>query len=103
MIWSYLIHLGTHMWADKDGMLYGRSETPRGLMDKAEDKLRCNKEEWIALTNAVAEMGVAGKLDHPAYRCGDLVCSLPCYKCGSLAICKMECFPLSICFLQCWF
>lgn len=58
MIWSYLIHLGTHMWADKDGMLYGRSETPRGLMDKAEDKLRCNKEEWIALTNAVAEMGV---------------------------------------------
>lgn len=57
MIWSYLIHLGTHMYADKDGMLYGRTKTPRGSMDKAEDKLRCEKDAWIALTNEIAKMG----------------------------------------------
>ena len=58
MIWSYLIHLGTHMWADKDGSLYNRNTTPRGLMNLAQDKMRCEKDEWIALTNAIAERGL---------------------------------------------
>lgn len=58
MIWSYLIHLGTHMWADKDGKLYGLDRTPRGLMHKAEDKMRTDKEEWIALTNELVLKGV---------------------------------------------
>ncbi len=58
MIWSYLIHLGSHMWADKDGSLYGRKECLRGSMDKATDKLRCDKAEWIRLTNEIAAMGV---------------------------------------------
>lgn len=58
MIWSFLIHLGTHMWADKDGALFGRSTTPRGGMHKAEDTLRCQKDEWIRLTNEIAAMGL---------------------------------------------
>lgn len=58
MLWSYLIHLGTHMWADKGGALYNRKTTPRNLMHKAEDTLRCDKEEWVSLTNEIAKMGL---------------------------------------------
>lgn len=58
MIWSYLIHLGTHMWADRDGMLYGRDIPPRGTMHKAADKMRTDKQEWISLTNEIAALGV---------------------------------------------
>lgn len=58
MIWSYLIHLGTHMWADKDGMLYNRKVNPRGQMYKASDSLRCEKDEWIKLTTEIAQKGI---------------------------------------------
>lgn len=58
MIWAQLVHLGTHMYADKDGTLYGRTKNPRGSMDTAEDKLRCEKDAWINLTNEIAKKGV---------------------------------------------
>ena len=57
MIWSYLIHLGTHMWADKDAMGLPETSDPKNFI-LAKDKMRCEKDAWIDLTNAIAERGL---------------------------------------------
>ncbi len=58
MIWADLIHLGTHMWADRDGMLYGRKQERRGAMGVAGDTLKCDKAEWQRVTTEMAAMGL---------------------------------------------